>query len=250
MSKFLTTLCARAPNTLIHKRWHKHCLGIYTDTAKDIAKKMKRLPSMVMCTALCVMSASSLATPIKFRASLDGNQITTPSGSSATGFAEFELNEAMDALSYSVSLMGLDLVENPADRTDPQDVNKIHLHFGARGSNGPHVLNIFGLPSEDDDDLVVDYAAESFSGIWDDSDAIDPATGLPFDQTVGGTTKFLSSFLDQLAAGDIYLVVHTVQFPDLGEIRGQLSRVPTPATLWLLLGFVLAILGMGRRARA
>ena len=153
---------------------------------------------------------------------LEGSQVVPPTDSLATGVARVELSQDGEELKYFINLEGLDLVEEPSQRTDPNDVTKIHFHFGAPGSNGPHVLNVFGLPSEDDGNLVVDYDAEVLRGKWDDRDAIDPTTGELFDQSADGTTKLLSDFVDQLLEGNLYIQVHTVQFPDPGEIRGQI----------------------------
>ena len=189
--------------------------------------------TLTLCLpALAVGFATHASAETVFQAALNADQVVSnPTTTSATGFATFVLNDAGDALSYSVQLNGLDLDPVQADRVDPNDVTKIHLHNAPAGAAGPHVLNIFGLPSEDDDDLSVDFDAESFTGVWDDSDAIDPATGELFDQSVGSTTKPLSNFIDALLAEEIYLAVHTVEVDGEVAIRGQLRQVaaiPTP----------------------
>lgn len=167
----------------------------------------------------------------QFRVNLDGSQVVPSSSSTASGFATFELNEDQTALDYFIQLEGVSLKPDLTQRTQPQDVNKIHLHFGEAGSNGPHVLNIFGLPSEDDDDLVIDFEAGTLSGTWDNSDAINPETGELFDQSGMGTTKLLSNFIDELLGNQLYIQVHTVEFPDPGAIRGQIAGVPEPSSL-------------------
>ena len=178
-----------------------------------------------------------------FTATLSGDDVVPAFDTDASGFARFELNEAQTELSYFIQLEGLVLTPDIADRTELNDVTRIHLHTAPVGSNGPHVLNIFGLPSEDDDDLVIDFANGTLSGVWDDGDAFDDSGNL-FDQTAPGTTKLLSDFVDELFAGDLYLQVHSlasdVSIPaSPGELRGQLSQgVPEPTTL---LGLPLAL---------
>ena len=171
---------------------------------------------------------------ISFTAMLTGDQVvgggTTEPGE--FGVATFELNQQMTELSYAVQLFGLDLDPIMANRIDDNDVDKIHLHHAPAGVVGPHVLNIFGLPSEDDADLVVDFDNESFSGIWDDGDA----TG---DPNSPGSTKMLSNFVDELLNDEIYLAVHTIGVNGNVAIRGQLIRqVPEPNCLLLLGGLV------------
>ena len=86
--------------------------------------------------------------------------------------AHFTLNDAETELTYRIELSGLDLKQNPVDRTAPNDVTKVHIHWGDRGTNGPHVLNVFGLPGEDDSGLTVDFDTEVIVGTWDDSDVV------------------------------------------------------------------------------
>ncbi|MEM0982076.1 MAG: CHRD domain-containing protein [Cyanobacteria bacterium P01_H01_bin.58] len=198
-------------------------------------------------TAVAFTADASQAATL-FQAELDGLQVVSPNFPSgvpttASGLATFTLSADQTQLEYTIQLDGLNLKET--DRTAAEDVTKIHIHTGAVGVNGPHVLNIFGAPSEDDGDLFVDYDNEFISGIWDDSDAIDPLTGNLFDPTVGSNTKQLSSFVDELLAGELYLQVHTVAFDTPlapGELRGQISAtIPEPSAV---LGVVLVTGGL------
>lgn len=183
-----------------------------------------------------------------FTAELEGAQVVSPNfptgvPSSASGFATFELNEDQTALEYVIQLEGVTLKEDIGDRTEGNDVTKIHIHTGAFGTNGPHALNIFGLPSEDDDDLVVDFEAGVLMGTWDDSDAFDDLGNL-FNPGAEGTTKTLASSLAALMSGNLYLQVHTNNFDGL-EIRGQITSVPEPGAV---LGLA-AVAGLGIRLR-
>ena len=210
--------------------------------------------AIVAATATLAMSTKPSAAATLFAAELDGLQVVSPDfaegiPTDASGLATFELNDEQTELTYSIDLDGVTLKPEQGDRTDLSDVTKIHIHVGAFGHNGPHTLNIFGLPSEDDADLVVDFDNGTLQGVWDDSDAINPETGELFDPTVGGTTKQLSSFVDALLADGLYLQVHTVEFdaPTIpGELRGQIevASVPEPSVVFgmvLLAGSLLSV---------
>lgn len=54
--------------------------------------------------------------------------------------------------------------------------------------------------------------------------------------------------IDRLRAGLWYVNVHTTNFPG-GEIRGQLSEIPEPATLLLLGTGLLSAVGLSRRKK-
>jgi len=184
-----------------------------------------------------------------YEAQLDASQVvshaTTTTG---TGFATFALSTDQTQLAYTLSLNGLTFEQDVANRTNTTDVTKIHLHSGAVGAAGIHTLNIFGLPSEDDADLVVDYANNTLSGIWDASDAINSATNAPFDQTVGGTTKYLADFVDKLENGDLYLAIHTFGEGGSVAVRGQLYAVPEPSSQCMLAAVAaLGLIGLRRK---
>ncbi len=194
--------------------------------------------TMLLTAALLLLASMThyqVASAItRFQANLSAAQVVNnPTSTTATGIALFELSDDQTRLSYTLELDGLDLDPDMGSRTDPNDVNKIHLHDAPTGSTGPHVLNIFGLPREDDSQLIVDDAMESLSGEWDDDDAINPDTNMLFDQGMPGTTKLLSSFVDELLAGELYIAVHTVEVGGDVAIRGQLTQIPEPTGLLL-----------------
>lgn len=187
--------------------------------------------AIAVTTAAIATTATASTAATLFQTELNGAQVVSPEfpngvPTMASGTATFSLNDDETALTYEIDLDGVTLKPQQADRTDLSDVTKIHIHVGEVGNNGPHVLNIFGLPREDDADLTVDYTQGILSGIWDDGDAINPSTGTLFDPTAGGTTKLLSNFVDELKTGGLYLQVHTVEFdsPTVpGELRGQIE---------------------------
>jgi hypothetical protein len=177
----------------------------------------------------------------------------------ASGEAFFALNAERTELRYLLTLDGLNLKPNAAERTEPNDIVGIHLHLyipGLPGGVGPHVLNIFGLatygmPAEEDADLVVDYANQTLSGIYDISDAtIDPETGEPYFQFFPLTTKIIDDWLDELDRGELMVAIHTVEsgFPTMA-IHGHISRVvPEPvAGLMIIVGASWLWIIAGRR---
>lgn len=188
------------------------------------------LAGLAFLSTLGIVNAAT-ATSL-FRANLDGSQVVPSTPSNAGGFATFTLNEERTALEYFIQLEGLTLKSEILERTQPQDVTKIHLHVAPPGVNGPHVLNIFGLPSQDDGNLVVDFAGGTLSGIWDDNDVVD-LNGNGFADP--NETKPLTAFLDELFASQLYVQVHTVEFDTptgfSGELRGQISAVSEPSTV-------------------
>ena len=136
----------------------------------------------------------------------------------------------------------MDLKPVSADRTLFSDVTAIHVHNGFFGSAGPHVLNIFGVPSEDDDEIVIDFDNEIAGGVYNDADAIDPATGELFDQNSPLTTKLFSNFVDDLLGGQLYLAIHTAGQDGNIAIRGQIFAVPEPSSAVVILAGALCCL--------
>jgi Ca2+-binding RTX toxin-like protein len=151
-------------------------------------------------------------------------------GSGATGISSLSLNEAGDALSYSLTVDGLDfgnlLGTDPKTPDTGDDVTRIHIHAGARGENGPVAIGLFDLVApavdgQDADDFMVvenEDGTVTLSGVWEQTDE----TALPLDQ-----------FVDEIRQAkpgedlDLYWNVHTEQFPG-GEIRGQLQQGEAP----------------------
>lgn len=153
----------------------------------------------------------------------------------SSGFATFVLNAAETQLSYSVQLTGLDLdgLQTPGNPND--NVTRVHFHRAPVGSNGAIVFGIIdGAASFRDDDnpndLVVNPALGTFSGIWN--------------LTEGQGAATLATELDELKSRLLYFNVHTSDHGG-GEIRGQV--VPEPTTL--VLGVALFAQAACRRLR-
>lgn len=188
---------------------------------------MKRL--IVSLATIATIGLPSQANSASlFQASLEGTQVVPSTDSVAKGSAKFELDVTETELNYFIQLEDLDLVENPLERTNPDDVTAVHIHTGESGTNGIHVLNVFGMPSEDDSELVVDFEAETLTGTWNDSDAIDPITNLPFVENPG-STKPVTDFTERLFSEELYVQVHTNAMPD-GAIRGQIQATSEMAS--------------------
>ena len=83
-----------------------------------------------------------------------------------------------------------------------------HLHLGARGSNGPVIVNLGRLAGGDDLNDGIDgvtFRAGALTG---------PLEG-----------RGLAALVAEIEAGNVYINVHTSDNPS-GQLRGQL--IPTP----------------------
>jgi hypothetical protein len=118
------------------------------------------------------------------------------------------------------------------------DLLVAHIHRGPVGTNGPVIFGFIGSPFNDNNpnDVVVTPFASGVGGT---------VTGRWNVGEGNGTT--LAAEIPNLLAGLTYINFHTVQFGG-GEVRGQITAVPEPATLSLvLLGSGLALRARLRR---
>ena len=154
---------------------------------------------------LLILTASTLVAQTHFTATLDGAQHDPPVVTSANGSAEMILDTPSGSLTYSLTLVGVDLDGNQTPKDSSDNVTGLHFHRAPPGMNGPVVFGLIA-PGHDPDDLVIDAAAGSLTGSWEETDA--------------NGNQALSAELANLLAGNLYLNVHTVGEPT-GEIRGQ-----------------------------
>ena len=142
-----------------------------------------------------------------FSVMLDGAQAGPPNGSMATGTGIGVLNLTGTRFEIDFTLSGIDL--DGVRTLDPgDDATVLHIHRAPPGQNGPVVFGFVGPNNDVNSDLIVDAAAgRVFSG-WDASEG-------------NGTT--LTAELQALRDSDLYINVHTTDFP-AGEIRGQIFR--------------------------
>jgi hypothetical protein len=201
---------------------------------------MKRF-GLFLLSALA--AASSLAAPAnatlyQYTATLNAAQVVDGGGSTstATGSALVTLDDTLFTVTTDVTWSGL---SGPADRA--------HLHFAPIG-----VSRLVVDPTELFFHEVIDDPARTVLGCSLVFTDCAPATGTSHDVlqlsatdgygaglALGFSTDSFADLILALNDGDIYVDMHTAQYPS-GEIRGQLgvAAVPEPST-WamLLLGF-------------
>ncbi|MEL6892386.1 MAG: spondin domain-containing protein [Actinomycetota bacterium] len=127
---------------------------------------------------------------------LDGTEEVPELDTSAVGYARFKI--AGDA----------SRIEVDSQFWNTEDVVAAHLHLGARGENGPVVVDLARLAGNDDLDDGVDGVTFRVGNLTG------PLEGQP-----------LAALVAEIEAGNVYINVHTVENPS-GELRGQLQ--PTP----------------------
>jgi hypothetical protein len=193
-----------------------------------------RLVITTLLAALCLVAARPAEAVFRFRAIIENEQeVANPPvpEQGSGGMGTFELNDAMNALSYDITLFGLDIdgLQTPNNPND--NAARFHIHAAPAGNNGGIV---FGMkdPNHDLDDLVINPATGRITGVWDGAEG-------------NGTT--LSAQLTNLFANGLYFNVHTPDHAG-GEIRGQIIFVPEPASVVICL-FGIATLSMQRRRK-
>jgi hypothetical protein len=153
---------------------------------------------------------------------------TTAAGAprASSGTATFTLSPAMDSLSFTATVMGIDF--NGTQTADPND-NLVAAHIHASSdpnfmppTNAGVVWGFFGTPFNEtapNDQMITllpTGAGATISGKWD--------------LTEGNATT-LTAQLPNILAGRAYINFHTTQFGG-GEIRGAI--IPEPSTMALV----------------
>ena len=206
--------------------------------------------SRCLIVFMALVSALVLSFPLPAKgaiilfANMTGSQEVPPSGSAATGFATFVLNDAQTTLSMNAIVFGLDFTGSQTPDNANDNLVNAHIHAGVGtgagsglpGTNAGVRWGFIGNPFNDlDGDVVVTPFATGVGGRvvgeWDANEGN------------GGTTLALQ--LPNILAGRSYINFHTVEFQG-GEIRGQLEPTPVPASV-LIWG--IGAVGVGYVAR-
>ncbi|MBF2077461.1 MAG: CHRD domain-containing protein [Synechococcales cyanobacterium T60_A2020_003] len=162
---------------------------------------------------------------------LTGNQVVPTTTSTATGISKLRLNALGNALTYSLNVTGLDfgdlLGKKEQTPTTRDDVTHVHIHIGARGTNGIVALSLYdrvtGNDSQDSDLKIIqnNNGSTTLKGRWDVKDP----SSVPLNQVLRAIRD--SSPGDEV---NLYWNVHTAEFPN-GEIRGQIKATPLEKTV-------------------
>jgi hypothetical protein len=197
----------------------------------------KKLVAVSLLAAIAFLVARPAEAVTKFRAIIENEQeVANPPVPNQVpesgGMGVFELNDAMTALSYDVTLFGLDIdgLQTPNNPND--NAARFHIHAAPAGQNGGIQ---FGMkdPNNDLDDLVINPVTGRITGVWDGTEG-------------NGTT--LAAQLTNLLSNRLYFNVHTPDFTG-GEIRGQIILVPEPGTCTLCAMICAALVGLAGRRR-
>ena len=216
--------------------------------------------SRFMILVLLFSVTANADTTQRFRAVINADGAVAPDRSVSqetrfSGVAEFLLTipagGGSPTLAYEAVFAGLDFGGQDADGTN--NATAIHFHdtTGVDYSAAtPHVLNVFGFPSQDDAQMTFDAAASTVSGVWDDGDLTDPGLGHAGNPMANSDT--LTSALDALLAGELFLMMHTTSPDGLvsaggATIGGRIVAIPEPSTAWLLAGTLSLVRGRSSR---
>jgi hypothetical protein len=198
--------------------------------------------------AATVLSVNSHATQI-FTANLTNSQEnppvnpTTSAGlpRTSSGTATFILNDDMTALSFTATIMGIDVTGSQSPDTN-DNLTAAHIHAGPlvnAGVNGPAVWGFFGTPFNDNNPnnfVLTPFSTGvggTFSGVWNAGE---------------GNNTSLAAQLTNIMEGRSYVNFHSSQFLG-GELRGALIAVPEPRTYALMLYGGLMLLATTVRQR-
>lgn len=182
--------------------------------------------------ALAMIASAASATTFTFNSVLNSAQAVPASDSSATGTATLKIDDVDETLDFRLDVSGITL-DGLWDTLVAAPAGPIHFHDAPKGSTGPIVIPFpFDMTYAATDDgfslTTTDYAFAT---------AIDTA----------GVSETFDEFLDGMLKRSYYINIHTDVMPD-GEIRGQLTPVPLPAGLPLLLG-AFGVMAVVRRRR-
>jgi hypothetical protein len=143
----------------------------------------------------------------------------------------------MTAMTFSATIFNIDFTgSQTADINDNLTVAHIHASpTVAPTTNAQVVWGFFGAPLNDNnppDVLVTPFSTGvggAISGKWD---------------ALEGNNTTLSAQLPNILSDHSYINFHTTQFGG-GEVRGTITAVPEPSTMFFLVTALAGILGCG-----
>jgi hypothetical protein len=150
--------------------------------------------ALVISAAVGSTGAAAVAGNSHFKTHATADQeVQTPAvETNAQGQAQFRLSDDGTQLAFKLNVANL------------EDVLFAHLHLAPEGVNGDIVAFLFDGPT-----VTGRVGGRLAQGVLTASDLIGPLAGQP-----------LSVLIEQIRAGNVYVNVHTEEFP-MGEVRGQ-----------------------------
>jgi len=194
------------------------------------------LKYLLASAALVGGATTAHAATFTFQSMLDAAQSTTGTTSTATGMASISVDDDDETIDFSLSVDGLSLDGLNDAFVDGANaaLGPIHIHDGDAGLTGPVAIPF----------------------VFDTSAYMDTATGFQVNVVgleysaavaISGFPESFEDFLSGLRSKEYYINIHSDANPG-GEIRGQISAVPLPASSLMLLAALGGFAAMRRKA--
>jgi len=161
------------------------------ETGKE--RKMRKI-SLIILVLTVGLATASVAAAKSFKAVLSGDDVVPAVKTMAKGEATFTLSKSGKELDYKVMV------------SDIENVTAAHIHLGKSGQNGPPVAPFDTKGKK----------TGTFSGTLAEGK-------ITANQLMGSLKgKSVKDLIKEIEAGNAYVNVHTVKYPD-GELRGQIK---------------------------